>query len=230
MAGRLEVRWLGLAPYQPTWELQRELAAARLAGQGEDTLLLLEHPHVYTLGRTSLEEHILVSRELLAQRGATVERIDRGGEVTYHGPGQLVAYPVIHLEEGERQLDRLVWKLEQGIVDALAEYGIAGERHPTQRGVWAGGGKIASIGMHVKRWVVTHGLALNVAPQMEYFAYINPCGHAETAMTAMADFTLPCPSVAAVGRVLAAHLARQLDRDAAWASLPEGELAAGSPR
>ena len=214
MSRPLDVRWLGLAPYAPTWELQGELAAARLVGQAPDTLLLLEHPHVYTLGRASREEHIIASREFLALRGATVERIDRGGEVTYHGPGQLVAYPIMRLEGDDRHLDRLVWKLEQGIIDTLAGYGISGERHPTQRGVWAGGGKIASIGMHVKQWVVTHGLALNVAPQMEYFTYINPCGHAETAMTAMAGLIAPCPSVEAVGRTFAGHFARLFDRAA----------------
>jgi lipoate-protein ligase B len=213
MARPLDVRWLGLVPYGPAWDLQRDLAAARLAGQVPDTLLLLEHPHVYTLGRASLEEHIIASREFLALRGATVERIDRGGEVTYHGPGQLVAYPIMLLEGEERHLDRLVWRLEQGIVDTLAGYGIAGERHHNQRGVWAGGGKIASIGMHVKRWVVTHGLGLNVAPCMEYFTYINPCGHAGATMTAMATLIAPCPSVEEVGRAFAGHFARHFDRD-----------------
>jgi lipoate-protein ligase B len=215
----LDIRWLGRAPYLPTWELQRALAAALREGRGVDTLLLLEHPHVYTLGRTSSEEHILLSREALAEQEATVERIDRGGEVTYHGPGQLVAYPIIRLEGEERRLDRLVWNLEQAILDTLASYGIAGERHPSQHGVWAGGGKIASIGLYVQRWIVTHGLALNVNPQMEYFSYINPCGHPETAMTAMADIVTPCPSVEDVGRTFTGHFlhlfARTLVQDAA---------------
>src|SRR5579862_1637708 len=108
MTRPLEVRWLGRMPYLQAWDLQRALAERRRANLAPDTLLLLEHPHVYTLGRSSLEEHILVSREFLAAHDATVERIDRGGEVTYHGPGQLVAYPIIALEGEERHLDRLV--------------------------------------------------------------------------------------------------------------------------
>ncbi|GAC1396977.1 MAG: lipoyl(octanoyl) transferase LipB [Chloroflexota bacterium] len=221
MSRPLDIRWLGRAPYVSTWELQQRLAAARLAGEVPDTLLLLEHPHVYTLGRTSLEEHLLVSREFLAERGATVERIDRGGEITYHGPGQLVAYPIIRLEGDERRLDRFVWGLEEALLATLAHYDIGGERHPTQRGVWAGGGKIASIGMHVRRWIVTHGLALNVAPQMEYFSYINPCGHPETAMTAISDLVVPAPPVEVVGRIFAAHFCRLFQRDGG-AVLPAG--------
>ena len=159
--------------------------AERIADQRTDTLLLLEHPPVYTLGRNSLREHILVSREELARRGATVERIERGGEVTYHGPGQLVAYPIIKLQGAERSISRLVDNLEQAIIDTLAGYGITGERLPDQRGVWAGGCKIASVGLSVKRWVVMHGMALNVDMDMSYFTLINPCGHPETVMTSM---------------------------------------------
>src|SRR5205823_3473293 len=154
-------------------------------GRRPDTLLLLEHPPVYTLGRNSLEEHILASRAELTRRGATVLRIERGGEVTYHGPGQLVGYPIIKLEGDERSVSHLVDNLEQVIVETLGAYGIAGERLADQRGVWSRGGKIASVGLSVKRWVVMHGMALNVAPDMSYFALINPCGHPETVMTSM---------------------------------------------
>ncbi len=212
MARPLEARWLGRVPYDQAWALQRELAAARLASHIPDTLLLLEHPHVYTLGRASLEEHILVSREVLAQRGATVERIDRGGEVTYHGPGQLVAYPIILLEGQERHLDRLVWKLEQAIIATLGHYGTHGLRRDGQHGVWVEQAKIASLGLYVRRWVVTHGLALNVAPQMDYFTYINPCGHADSVMTSLAQVVSPCPPVQDVASVLTAWFAELFDR------------------
>ncbi len=212
MARPLEARWLGCVPYNQAWALQRNLAVARLASQIPDTLLLLEHPHVYTLGRTSLEEHILVSREVLAQRGATIERIDRGGEVTYHGPGQLVAYPIILLEGQERHLDRLVWKLEQAIIATLGHYGARGHRRDGQHGVWVEQAKIASIGLHVRRWVVTHGLAINVAPQMDYFTYINPCGHADSVMTSLAQVVSPCPPVQDVASVLTARFAELFDR------------------
>ncbi len=120
MSRPLDVRWLGMMRYVEAWDLQRELASARRTGSAPDTLLLLEHPHVYTLGRTSREEHILVSPEFLSAKNATIERIDRGGEVTYHGPGQLVAYPIMLLEGQEKHLDRLVWNLEQCIIQTLA--------------------------------------------------------------------------------------------------------------
>lgn len=212
MARPLEARWLGRVPYDQAWALQRDLAAARLAGKAPDTLLLLEHPHVYTLGRASLEEHILVSREVLSQRGATVERIDRGGEVTYHGPGQLVAYPIVLLEGQERHLDRLVWNLEEAIIATLDHYGARGQRRNGQHGVWVEQAKIASIGLHVRRWVVTHGLAINVAPQMDYFTYINPCGHADSVMTSLTQVVNPCPSVQDVAGMFSACFAALFDR------------------
>ena len=209
----LAVQWLGLVPYVAAWDLQKRLAAERVEGRRPDTLLLLEHPPVYTLGRNSLEEHILVSRDELTRRGAMVVRIERGGEVTYHGPGQLVAYPIIRLEGEERSVSHLVDNLEQAIIETLGAYGIAGERLADQRGVWARGGKIASVGLSVKRWVVTHGMALNVALDMSYFALINPCGHPETAMTSMEQLLGYAPAVAEVGEVFARCFARIFRRE-----------------
>lgn len=209
----LHVRRLGLIPYVPAWELQKTLVAERIAGTRPDTLLLLEHPPVYTLGRNSLEEHILVSRDELARRGATVVRIERGGEVTYHGPGQLVAYPIMKMEGAERSVSNLVTNLEQAIIDTLGDYGIPGERLPDQRGVWSRGCKIASIGLSVKRWVSMHGMALNVAMDMSYFTLINPCGHAETVMTSMEEALGHPPDVAAVGDAFARNVARLFGRE-----------------
>ncbi len=208
----LVVRRLGLVPYVEAWELQKRMVAARIAGEAPDTLLLLEHPPVYTLGRNSLEEHILVSPEELSRRGASVERIERGGEVTYHGPGQLVAYPIIKLEGAERSVAAMVDNLEQAIIDSLAAYGIAGERLADQRGVWARGCKIASVGLAVKRWVVMHGMALNVALDMSYFTLINPCGHPETVMTSMEQMLGQAPALDEVGTVFAGHFARLFGR------------------
>ncbi len=208
----LYVSWRGLVPYAPAWDLQKRLAAELVAGTGRDTLLLLEHPPVYTLGRNSLTEHILVSSDELARRGATVERIDRGGEVTFHGPGQLVAYPVIKLGPEERSISRLVDNLEQAIIDTLGDYGLPGERLPGQRGVWTHGRKITSVGLSLKRWVVTHGMALNVAPDLSYFALINPCGHAETVMTSMERELGHAPDVWEVGDAFARHFARHFNR------------------
>jgi lipoate-protein ligase B len=208
----LVVRRLGLVPYVEAWELQKRMVAARIAGEAPDTLLLLEHPPVYTLGRNSLEEHILVSPEELARRGASVERIERGGEVTYHGPGQLVAYPIIKLEGAERSVAAMVDNLEQAIIDTLAAYGIPGERLADQRGVWAHGCKIASVGLAVKRWVVMHGMALNVALDLSYFTLINPCGHPETVMTSMEQVLGQAPALDEVGTVFADQFARLFGR------------------
>lgn len=208
----LVVSRLGLAPYALTWELQKRLAAELVAGTGRDTLLLLEHPPTYTLGRNSLTAHILAAPEELERRGATVERIDRGGEVTYHGPGQLVAYPVIKLGPEERSVARLVDNLEQAIIDTLADYDIPAERLPDQRGVWTRGCKIASVGLSVKRWVVNHGMALNVALDLSYFSLINPCGHAETVMTSMEQQLGRAPDLDEVGDHFARHFARLFNR------------------
>ena len=204
---------LGLVPYVPAWELQKRLAAERIDGARPDTLLLLEHPPVFTLGRNSSEEHILVAPGDIVRKGATVQRIERGGEVTYHGPGQLVAYPIIKLEGAERSVAQLVDNLEQSIIDTLGDFGIRGERMSGQRGVWASGQKIASVGLSVKRWVVMHGMALNVALDMSYFTLINPCGHPETVMTSMEQQLGYAPATVDVGESFVRHFARIFRRD-----------------
>jgi lipoate-protein ligase B len=201
----LQVRALGLTPYAAALAEQRRLQAARIAGEVEDTLLLLEHPHVYTLGRASDVGHILVSEDFLRARGAAVERIERGGEVTYHGPGQLVAYPIILLRPRERSLSELVWRVEEVILRTLADHGITGRREPGARGVWVGERKIASIGMSVRRWVVMHGLALNVHPDLRYFTYINPCGYSGLEMTSMALELGEAPDLTRVARQITEH-------------------------
>jgi lipoate-protein ligase B len=220
---------LGLVPYQQAWDLQRRLHAERVDGARPDTLLLLQHPSVYTLGRNAAEEHILVSEEELSRRGATVVRIDRGGEVTYHGPGQLVAYPIIKLEGDERSIALLVHNLEQAIIDTLGTFGIPGERLADQRGVWTRGCKIASVGLAVKKWVAMHGMALNVAMDMVYFALINPCGHPETVMTSMEQQLGHTPPIDEVGTQFARTFARLFGRRLAWGSVAEPALAAVGP-
>ena len=220
----LVIRRLGLVPYVEAWELQKRMLAARIAGEAPDTLLLLEHPPVYTLGRNSQAEHILVSDQELARRGVSVERIERGGEVTYHGPGQLVAYPIIKLDGAERSVAGMVDNLEQAIIDTLGDYDIRGERLPDQRGVWARGCKIASVGLAVKRWVVMHGMALNVAMDLSYFTLINPCGHPETVMTSMEQLLGQAPPLDEVGTVFATHFARIFGRTPLEDALsPSGE-------
>lgn len=220
-ARSLLVVHLDVVPYVEAWELQKRLAADRAAGLRQDTLLLLQHPPTFTLGRNSSPEHVLVSGEELAARMATLERIERGGEVTYHGPGQLLAYPIIKLEGEERSIAQLVDKLEQAIIDTLDSYGIPGDRLDDQRGVWTRGCKIASVGLAVKRWVVIHGMALNVSMDMSYFSMINPCGHPETIMTSMAQQLGEVPDVDAVGDCFAAHFAHLFGRTLVAASAAE---------
>ncbi len=220
---------LGLVPYQEAWDLQRRLHAERVEGARPDTLLLLQHPPIYTLGRNAAEEHILVPADELSRRGATVVRIDRGGEVTYHGPGQLVAYPIIKLEGDERSIALLVHNLEQAIIDTLGAFGIPGERLADQRGVWARGCKIASVGLSVKKWVAMHGMALNVAMDMSYFTLINPCGHPETVMTSMEQQLGRVPAIDDVATEFARNFARLFERRLAWSTIDEPALAAIAP-
>ncbi|HEX4574935.1 MAG TPA: lipoyl(octanoyl) transferase LipB [Gemmatimonadales bacterium] len=176
----LEVVESGLVPYADALSWQRALAAARIAGQqAQDILLLLEHPPVVTLGRGSHDAH------LLEGEGIEVVAVERGGDVTYHGPGQLIGYPILHLGDHRQDLHWYLRTLERALIDALAELGVPAERHPAYTGVWTGGRKIASIGVHVKQWVTWHGFALNVTTDLSAFDRIVPCGIPGVAMTSV---------------------------------------------
>jgi lipoyl(octanoyl) transferase len=203
------LRELGTVSYGEALALQQELASARKQGLTPDHLLLLEHPHVITMGRNGHEENLLASEEVLARTGIEYFPTDRGGDVTYHGPGQLVGYPILDLREWKRDVGAYVRAIEQTIIDTLAEYGIEAGRIPKLTGVWVDGRKIAAIGVHLSRWVTSHGFALNVNTDLSYFQYIVPCG-----------LTLPVTSMATlgvratreeVGRRLAAHFARNFE-------------------
>ena len=179
----LEVIQAGRVPYGEALEWQRRLARDRLAGRlPHDVLLLLEHPPVITLGRTSQAEHVLA-----ADDGVDVFEIERGGDVTYHGPGQLVGYPILDLTNYRQDLHWYLRTLEQALIDALARLGIPAERKPAYTGVWTAQGarKIASIGVHVKQWVTWHGFALNVTTDLAAFGRIVPCGIAGVEMTSI---------------------------------------------
>lgn len=178
------VHRLGLIDYQQAWEEQRRLVeACRSDGRGR--LLLLEHPPTYTLGARGRQEHLLASERALEQLGAAVYRVDRGGDVTFHGPGQLVAYPILDLRAWGCGPSWYVRALEQLIIDALASFGIEGRREPGRPGVWAGEGKIAAIGVRVSRGITSHGFALNVDPELTYFSHIVPCGLSDVSITSM---------------------------------------------
>ncbi len=172
---------IGRITYSEGCDLQNRIVAARKLNRVPDVLLLCEHPHVITLGRNGKREHLLASEPVLRQMGVEFHETNRGGDITYHGPGQLVAYPIFDLNEIRRDLAWYVRQLEEAMIRASAEYGVKAERRAGHRGVWvnvASGGeeKLGAIGVHVSRWVTSHGLAYNVATDLRYFDLIVPCG------------------------------------------------------
>jgi lipoate-protein ligase B len=178
---------LGLMDYKQAWELQHALWAKRVAGEVPDLLLLLEHPHVITLGRRGNRSHLIASAEVLEAMNIPLFHIERGGNVTYHGPGQLVVYPILDLKSYGYRVIRYVDQLEEVLLRVLRDFGIEGKRDPLNRGVWVNGDKIASIGVTIKRWVSFHGLALNYDTDLNYFDLIHPCGLEGKKMTSMAS-------------------------------------------
>jgi len=165
---------LGRLDYGAALERQRELVERRKQRETPDQLLLVEHPHVITLGRNGRGEHLLAGEDDLRRAGIALHETDRGGDITYHGPGQLVGYPILDLREWKRDVVGYVRALEAVLIGALAEFGIAGERAAGRTGVWVKGAKIAAIGVHISRWVTSHGFALNVTTDLSYFRYIVP--------------------------------------------------------
>lgn len=177
----LEVIDLGRMRYGDALDVQMRLVEQRKRGEGVDTLLFVEHPHVVTMGRNGKERHILASQEILARTGIDFHETDRGGDVTYHGPGQVVGYPILDLRQWKRDVHAYFEGVEQCLIDALATFGIRAERIRERgyEGVWVNGAKIAAIGIHISRWVSSHGFALNAATDLTYFQYIVPCGLAK---------------------------------------------------
>jgi len=187
MSRRLLVADLGPRPYAEVLELQRGLCRERMAGERhDDVLLLVEHEPVVTLGRGTRPSSLPVSPAVLTSRGIQVVEVERGGDVTYHGPGQVVGYPVLDLRDHREDLHWYLRQLEGVIIAALAELGVSAERNPGLTGVWTRGRKIASIGIHVKQWVTFHGFALNVTTDLSGFDLIVPCGIQDVVMTSVA--------------------------------------------
>lgn len=176
---------LRMEPYDRALDLQHRLVAARKERRGQDVLILLEHPPVITLGRRADESHITASPDLLARLGVRVHRVERGGDVTYHGPGQIVGYPILNLRDYRQDVGWYIHSLEEVILRTLADFGIAAQRVEGAVGVWVGGGKIAAIGARIESWVTYHGFALNVDPDLRYFDLIIPCGMRDKAVTSM---------------------------------------------
>jgi lipoyl(octanoyl) transferase len=211
----LHWEYLGRVPYAEAVEMQHAARAAVKAGEGPERFLLLEHPHVYTLGRNASAADVLAGPEWLAARGVEVAECDRGGQVTYHGPGQLVGYPVVNLSPDRRDIRRYVRDLQEVLIRTLAEYGIAARPGEEQAfiGVWAGEAKIASIGVHLSRWITTHGFALNVSTDLSYFAGIIPCGLHQVSMTSIERLVGRAPSLPEIAAVCARHFGEVFGRE-----------------
>jgi lipoyl(octanoyl) transferase len=173
---RLQIRDLGRIGYPEALALQKELVEKRKRGIIPDQLLIVEHPHVITLGRNGQMSNLLASQQVLERAGIQFHPTNRGGDITYHGPGQVVGYPIFDLREWKRDVVAYVRTLEQVILDALAEFAIEAGRVPGCTGVWVDGKKVAAIGVHISRWVTSHGFALNHTTDLTYFQYIVPCG------------------------------------------------------
>ncbi len=222
----LTVCALGPTPYRDGLVLQDALVRARAAGETGDWLLYPEHPPVLTVGRGGSEESLLVDRATLAARGVELFEVPRGGDVTWHGPGQVVGYPIVALDRVERDLHRWLRTLEEALIRALARWDLAGERSPGRTGVWIGDRKIASIGVAVRRWVGYHGFALNVCPDLSGFSLIHPCGLRGIRMTSMAELLGPrSPSPAGAQQAVTEELVGLLRYAAVREASPATALA-----
>lgn len=194
---------LGLADYAPVFEAMKAFNDTRNEAT-EDELWVVEHPPVFTQGLAGKPEHLLIRDDI------PVVQIDRGGQITYHGPGQLVVYTLIDFKRRQTSVRHIVSALENSIIATLAEYGIAAAADPARPGVYVGAKKIASLGLRIKNGAVYHGLALNIDMDLSPFTHINPCGYAGMEMTQMADLLSPCPGLAEVAAKLTGHLDTQL--------------------
>ena len=195
---KIDILNLGVKPYKEVWDLQKELVEKRRNSQINDTLILVEHEPVYTLGKNADENHILQH----SPQDVKTYHIERGGDVTFHGPGQLVGYPILDLHNYKKSISWYMRSLEQLIIDTLAEYGITAERKVGLTGVWVGDEKIAALGVRVTRWVTMHGFALNVTPDLIYYSSIIPCGIFEYGVTSMAKLLTDEVAVDSVKQVL----------------------------
>jgi lipoate-protein ligase B len=205
----MEIVWLGEVGYREALDLQLSCLDRRASRRIPDTLLLLTHPHVYTIGRAGDKSNLLVSEETLASEGISVERVGRGGDITYHGPGQLVGYPIVLMERPD--VHKFVRSIEAALIDAVGAFGVESRSIEGLTGVWAGERKIASIGIGVRKWVTYHGFALNVTTDLSWFRRIHLCGLKEREATSIAEETGSAPAMEAVREAVAAACDRRLE-------------------
>ena len=211
-----DVRWLGRMEYLEAWRLQQALADERTQGLRQDTLLLLEHPPTYTIGRGGDQDAFLTPPAALEAMGAAVHHVDRGGRVTFHGPGQLVGYPIIDLSEWRRDVHAYLRALEEALIATLADFSVAAGRKRGYTGVWVGEAKIGAIGVKVSRWVTTHGFALNVTCDLDWFGHIVPCGLRGKAVTSIERVDGTRPSLPVVAERVGEHFGRVFGRRIVW--------------
>lgn len=214
---------LGKKNYAEAYELQRKFCRMRTEGAISDTLLLVEHPPTITLGKTGRLENILVPMTRLRQEGIALFFTGRGGDVTYHGPGQMVVYPIVSLNERRKDVHRYVRDLEEVTIKTLRDFDITAERDGSHPGVWVDGRELAAIGLSIKNWVTMHGLALNVNPNLRHFTLINPCGLADRKATSMAEilgFEVP---IGAVKRRFISHFSGVFETAVEYVTPPEIE-------
>jgi lipoate-protein ligase B len=204
---------LGVVDYEEAFALQKAHIERLQHDNGDDVLLFVEHPHVITVGRNADGRAILADHHLIEARGARVVPTDRGGDVTYHGPGQLVGYPIVRLEPGRRDIRRYVHDLEQVLIDTIADFGVIAGRHSVHRGVWVRERKIASLGIRISRWVTSHGFALNVDTDLSYFSLMNPCGIQGCIMTTLARECGTSVAMSAVRERATVHFGRVFARE-----------------
>ena len=205
------VHHLGLIGYGEAYNLQKKLLFDRLDGKIADILLLLEHPPTITLGKSGKLKNVLSSQEELAEQGIALVSTDRGGDVTYHGPGQLVGYPVIDLRERGKDIHKYVHDLEEVLIRTLDSFSITAARDERHPGVWVGDREIGAIGISIKRWITMHGFALNVNPNMGHFSLINPCGFSDRKAASIAELLAKEVPLAEVEQRLIAHFADVFD-------------------
>lgn len=226
MDSECRVIHLGLCSYPEAYKLQKQLLGLRIEKKIPDTLLLLQHPPVFTIGRRGSMKNIMVGPEVLSGEGIEVYETDRGGDITYHGPGQIVAYPILDLKQHGRDVHRAIKMYEETVIGLLEGYGIEGRRVPEYPGVWAGDEKICAIGIGISNWVTFHGFALNVNTNLEHFSLITPCGIAGRGVTSMErilgsrvdEFALAKDLVLNFARVFQIKVNNRLD-----SSVPGGE-------
>jgi lipoyl(octanoyl) transferase len=217
---RLTAHWLGRADYAATHALQQRVVEARKADAVGDTVLLLEHPNVITLGRAAKRAHILAAQDELSARGYQVHETGRGGDVTFHGPGQLVAYPIVNLKPDRQDVRRFVADLEETMIRVCADYGIAAQRVAALNGAWVRANKIGAVGVRISQWVTMHGFALNVSTDLAAFAVIVPCGIQDRGVTSLAQELGRALPLAEVYPKAAQHLAAQLGAELVFSPDP----------